>query len=828
MYLGDNRFEVFLDIDNSVDEGSELNNTADATFFFGASGTFNTAPTNFGLINQTTTKLVVQSADLKNNDKTYILELDTAHTFDSPWKQTNTLTGNGIAEWDVTLLPTLVNDTIQYFWRTIFQDEIADDPKPWRNSTFTYIEKNGDLGWGQTTFDQFNELAFNAVAKDETSKSFVFSGNETRVDITTFGALHPSGGIPLDMTVNLDGRALFALGANQACAPQSINLMAFDKDSGRPYVVLRTPGVEFETQDPLTCGTTPQIINRISGSHMTDINIVPSESLVRQYFDGVNDGDYVLIFSNGQLNYSDWRSTVREDIINSLNVNTNGDNLGSFVGNGDPLIIFGNKNSSDFAEVITGVPTGADPDAQRTEISFSTSIIASEDSGSLASPFIGPANQWGRLFKTIEQNLVEDQLVFEVRGSRADGTEDMLFVVDDATQLDLSSIDSDIYPFLRLYMILKDEISATPAQLKQWVVTYESVAEGIVTLENDENNNIQLQEGEPLQANFRFSNISGSDFTNTLRVRYRLRNQTTNESLIDTIQIQPVLARQFVDFTIPIDTKGRVGLNDLEVLVNLNDEREQYATNNGILLESFFNVNRDDTSPNMDVTFDGIYIMDGDIVSSRPLIEVELRDNNPFLFKTDTTGIDIFLSQICETCPLERISFQDPNLTFIPATEDQNFVIQYTPSELIDGQYRLSVNASDASGNLAGVGPYEITFEVINESTVTNFYPYPNPFSTSTRFVFTLTGAVIPDQVKIQVFTVSESSSERLLRTKLAQLRSVIILQNMHGMGEMNLEINWPMVHTFIGCYCNQQPVKVLVVVLLQKIRPLIMALVSW
>ncbi len=768
--FGNNKFEVFLDIENAVDEGSEINNIASRDFFFGASGTFNTAPTNFGLINQTNTQIVVQSADLKNNDKVYVVELDTISNFNSPWRQTATLEGNGIAVWDVQLLPPTVNDTIQYYWRSIFQDELIDDPQPWLESTFTYIE-NGQLGWGQTAFDQFNDLALSAIAKDEVNNTWQFSGNETRINITTFGSQHPSGGIPLDMTVNVNGTSLFAQGANQACSPESINLLAFDKDTGNPYVVLRTPGIEFETQDPLTCGVTPQFINRISDVHLRDVNILSSESLTRQYFSGVQDGDYVLIFSNGQLNYADWRSGARTDIIDNLNINTNGDNLSRFVSSGDPIIIFGTKNTGDVADVITGVPTGADPDASRTEINLTTSIIASTDSGSVFSPFIGPAFNWGTLYKSIDTNQAEDELIFEVRGTRNDGTEDVLFTVSDVNQLDLSSVDADVYPFIRLFMSLKDQVSATPSQLREWAVTFDGVAEGVVTLENEQNNSIELQEGEPFNANFRFSNISGADFTNTLRVRYRLVNQNTNDELIDTLQIQPVTAGNSVEFSIPIDTKGRVGLNDLEVIVNLNDEIEQFATNNAILLEDFFNVIRDEINPNMDVTFDGIYIMDGDVVSPTPLIEVELRDNNPFLFKGDTLGIEIFLGQTCETCPLERISFQDPNLSFIPASENQNFVIQYRPNELVDGEYRLTVNASDASGNLAGVGPYEITFEVVNESTVTNFYPYPNPFSTSTRFVFTLTGSVIPDQIKIQIFTVSGKLVREITQDEIGPIK---------------------------------------------------------
>lgn len=455
--------------------------------------------------------------------------------------------------------------------------------------------------------------------------------------------------------------------------------------------------------------------------------------------------------------------------MNNFNINNRTDLIQNA---GEPLVMFGIKDDASFTtEFVTGVPTGTEPDATRTEVNFSTSIVASEDSGFVISPFIGPADEWGRLYRTINQDAGEDELIFEVRGTRTDGTEDLLFTVNDVDQIDLSSINSDTYPFIRLFMSLRDQVSATPAQLKEWAVTYEGVAEGVVTLENEENSGIELQEGEPFNANFKFSNISGADFTNTLRVRYKLTNQTTNETLIDTLQIQPVVAGTFVDFSIPIETKGRTGLNDLELLVNLNDEQEQYATNNAILLESFLNVIRDEINPNMDVTFDGIYIMDGDVVSPTPLIEVELRDNNPFLLKTDTLGIDIFLGQTCERCPLERVSFQDPNLTFIPATENQNFVIQYSPTELEDGEYRMSVNASDASGNLAGVGPYEITFEVVNESTVTNFYPYPNPFSTSTRFVFTLTGSVIPDQVKIQIFTVSGKLVREITQNEIGPIK---------------------------------------------------------
>jgi flagellar hook assembly protein FlgD len=101
------------------------------------------------------------------------------------------------------------------------------------------------------------------------------------------------------------------------------------------------------------------------------------------------------------------------------------------------------------------------------------------------------------------------------------------------------------------------------------------------------------------------------------------------------------------------------------------------------------------------------------------------------------------------------VSLASPEVNWEPATEEKDFTVEYQPGTLEDGLYGLRVQATDASDNLSGVQPYEINFEVVNETTITHFYPYPNPFSTSTRFVFTLTGSVIPDELKIQIMTVT-------------------------------------------------------------------------
>jgi flagellar hook assembly protein FlgD len=81
------------------------------------------------------------------------------------------------------------------------------------------------------------------------------------------------------------------------------------------------------------------------------------------------------------------------------------------------------------------------------------------------------------------------------------------------------------------------------------------------------------------------------------------------------------------------------------------------------------------------------------------------------------------------------------------------------------------VQGSDVSGNISGVEPYRISFEVINESKITHFYPYPNPFSSHTRFVFTLTGSEIPNQIKIQIMTVTGKVVREITQEELGPIR---------------------------------------------------------
>jgi hypothetical protein len=97
---------------------------------------------------------------------------------------------------------------------------------------------------------------------------------------------------------------------------------------------------------------------------------------------------------------------------------------------------------------------------------------------------------------------------------------------------------------------------------------------------------------------------------------------------------------------------------------------------------------------------------------------------------------------------------------FVPGEAPKNKArIEFQGSFPEDGIYKLKVMSRDRSSNISGKGDgvfdYTISFEVINKSSITQVLNWPNPFSTSTQFVFTLTGSVIPDQFMIQILTIS-------------------------------------------------------------------------
>jgi hypothetical protein len=221
-----------------------------------------------------------------------------------------------------------------------------------------------------------------------------------------------------------------------------------------------------------------------------------------------------------------------------------------------------------------------------------------------------------------------------------------------------------------------------------------------------------------------------------------------------------------------------VGLNYLVVELNPNnDQLEQYHFNNYGLLQFF--VKGDDVNPLLDVTFDGRHILNGDIVSAKPNIMITLKDESRFLALDDTSAIDVSLKY--PDGGMRRINYDNNILTFFPADAGRLNIenkarVDFKPLLTSDGTYELIITDKDKSGNVSHRNNYRIQFEVINKSTISNVLNYPNPFTTKTRFVFTLTGYEIPTYFKVQIYNATGKVVKEITQDELGP---IVIGRNM-------------------------------------------------
>ncbi|MBK5279883.1 MAG: T9SS type A sorting domain-containing protein, partial [Bacteroidia bacterium] len=315
-------------------------------------------------------------------------------------------------------------------------------------------------------------------------------------------------------------------------------------------------------------------------------------------------------------------------------------------------------------------------------------------------------------------------------------------------------LDASDYPYLRVELTTNDEINLSPVQLKNWFVLYEPVAEGLL-LHNDKPEVKIAEEGDLWSDQFKFVNISNKNFPSSLTVEVEVFNNSQLTKEKQTFLIDAPVKHDSTIFTISGNTLSKAGLNDLSVFVNRKIVPEQYYDNNGISIQDYIEVTTDVTRPMLDVSIDGRYVRNYDYVSPNPFILMLIKDENQFLLKTDTVGVNIFLQAPCDMneCEFVRINFSNNEVTWFPATATSDFRIEYKPQALVDGDYTLRIEAVDGTGNASGEEPYQITFRIKNEVTLAFNSVFPNPSSGDFFFQFQLTGNVLPDSFSLQIFT---------------------------------------------------------------------------
>jgi hypothetical protein len=397
-------------------------------------------------------------------------------------------------------------------------------------------------------------------------------------------------------------------------------------------------------------------------------------------------------------------------------------------------VIFGRKGSTGGTAKIFRAA------ASEPALIVTETIAGRYTSGVMTSALIGPAQHWDKLiFQTAEKEPA-DTVSISIVGISAEGQEDTLKLAASSGE-DLSFIDAQAYPFLKILFQTGDDINLTPVQLRKWLVLYETVPEGVVFYRGPSDLQV-VSEGETFSAEFGFTNVSDKVFPDSLAVRYDFLNEHQGARLPLLKKIASPAPWDTTVFSLAFNTVSKQGLNDVEVFVNPRLEKEESYDNNVLVLPRHVEVLTDVHRPVLEVTVDSRVIGNMEFVQPDPEIAIRLWDDNKFLLKADTSGVDVFLAGPCASAPCDfrRISFSDPNVRWASATSDRPFTTTVSLHGLADGTYTLRVNAGDANGNAAADDPYEISFRVQRAFTIVSAPPYPNPFYLHVCFEITVSG----------------------------------------------------------------------------------------
>ena len=715
--VGSNRFEIILDSDNQIVEYRENNNSVVFEYNFPSANINIIQPKEFSIIIQKEVNFILQIPS-NNNNSSVIIELDSSKNYNSNFKKTFSGIASPLLNWTANLLD---KDSTVYYVRT----KLSTD-KNWVESSFTYL-KNNTEGFAQNSFPQLEKTSTDNQIILENSL-WKFPESTVKISAKIYGWNNGKVTAYRGNSVILNDKVLLGDGV---CYPwQNLNAVAFNR-ALRPYSVLPR----------LVCGYSPYSVNYLSAQ--------PTDTDIEDYFATTLTGNYVMIWNSGLIDYS---KLTAENLQRFAEIGVDVSKIQRLTA-GSPFFAIGRKGSKKaILEVYPNFEKNPQMDVSDTEI-LSVDNFEIKDQfneGTITSPLIGPASEWGDISLKIQNSDPKNQsFSFDIIGVNFKGEETIIQKNISTIQLKINAIDAEKYPYLKIKLTLKtNDFFGKAPQLKSWFVTYIGVAEGVVDVIQSSKIS-DKQEYEDFTANIWFKNITNKSFKDSIFVRQILSNRTLNKSYVKLFKIKALSANDSTKISVPIKTAGQVGENLLSIFFNPQTQPEQAYNNNSI--DYKFEVIPDKINPILSVTFDGKQIQNHEIVSAKPEILISLKDENLFRIRTDTLGLELSLRS-CKNCTFKRISFKDSAITWKTNLSDNNFTVRYLPKISTDDTLTLQVQGRDMAGNLSGTLPYTISFRITQKQGTKSFVVYPNPFELFTKFSFVIMGSELPDEFKIEIF----------------------------------------------------------------------------
>ena len=741
---GLNQVIVELDYNNLVDELYETNNKVIKEFYIFEDELRPSSPTNFSIVNQQNITFTANSANALSGLRQYVMEIDTTELFNSAFKKTYNASGTGgIVQFTPTNL-TFTDGTV-YYWR-VAMIPLNNGDYIWNGFSFVYLQ-NSTAGVNQSHYYQHDKSHYSSdLSLNPVDRQMKFAVTNTELNVSTgnypphdFPSVHIDMGVyPVSNWGNTFNTLQFVLLDGVTATVIKNNPVSPTQGSyGSNAPGLRPNQFEFPFATLAQRNTVNNFIRN---------NIANSTTVLM----------YNLLNNNQTQSYvQDWK----------LDAAANGNGLSLYntlVGYGfTELDSFKTKRPFffKFDKANAGTVYQKVGLTQDELITLSFPLAISAVNGTVTSPVFGPSREWKQFhwrgYSLEPAATTKDSVRFNVIGINNAGVEQTLFSIDSTIKdLDISSIDAAQYPYVKLKMENYDSAQGTPYQLRYWRLNYEPVAEGAIAPNIQYSSRDTVEQGEDINVTVAFKNISQVAFDSLLKVKVIIRDRNNNDHITYLPPRKALVPGDTLLISYTFNTASFPGANTLTIDVNPdNHQREQYHYNN-ILNKNFF-VKEDNFNPLLDVTFDGVHILNNDIVSSKPNVLVKLKDESRFLALADTSLLKVQVRFPDQS--IREYHFGD-SMIFIPAniaSGENTASIEFRPYFPEDGEYELIVSGRDVNGNKAGDLDYHVSFTVINKPMISNLLNYPNPFTTSTAFVFTVTGSQPPQNMRIQILTIT-------------------------------------------------------------------------
>ena len=783
---GLNKISITLDADNNADELYESNNIITKEFFIYENEARTVYPYDYAIVNRQNIKLFVSTANPFAVLQEYRMEIDTTALFNSALKVSRSFNSvGGLISFDPGI--TFVDSTV-YYWRV--SPTPATGERKWNTASFVYLP-NSDEGFNQSHFYQHTKSEFQRMKLDSASRRLQYGEVMNNVFLrmgtyNTSGSTQESSliaainGFQISRLTNWFSSLVFNVIHPVTFKPWQNQVLV-------PHSYVGEPANPNSLGQGLYGSTSPSFINTRPYSFEFRYTDTASRRKIMNFMrDSIPDGYYVIVrnFTLYPAWYPAFPVAYIADWAADESLYGQGQSVyhylkaAGFTGIDSfyrprPFGFVYRKNDPSFT------PSWIVGDGVFDNPTLSVECPSPDTLGYIYSPVFGQAKRWKQLFwrgSILPDITPGDDPSVDIIGVRQNGTEAIIINNLSIAQqdYDISSIDADEYPYLRLRMRNVDSIHFTPYQLNYWRITYDPVPEGAVAPNIYFQHKDTLDVGEPFNFSVAFKNISQVPF-DSLKVKMVVTDRNNVANIIPLPRKKPLGAfgssTDSVHIGSIINTSAFPGKNTLFLEANPdNDQPEQHHFNNFTFRD--FYVKPDSLSPVLDVTFDGVHILNRDIVSSKPDVLIKLKDEAKWMILDDTSLLTVQVR--FPNGGLRRYYFNNDTLRFIPAGQapntDNTATVNLRPYFSEDGTYELIVTGKDRSNNEAGNIEYRVLFEVINKPMISNMLNYPNPFTTSTAFVFTITGNEVPQNIKIEIMTVTGKIVREITKDELGPL----------------------------------------------------------